>query len=160
MAKKRGPPKGEGGRPPKCTQKFLEELEAFLRGGAEPKTACLALGISRDSRNRWLERGQPDGHGNYPPTPFGKFCAIMDKAPAIARMSVDLALHKVARMGDTGAAKLYYQRVRAENFEPHNLNPAALPPLGGNDDDENLYAALATRLAGLARTGGAEAAPR
>lgn len=148
----------KGGRPPKITAAFLKELETLLLGGVNPRTAVLSLGISGDSWTRWREKGQPDGLGNYPNNLYGRFCGLVDRASAVARAGVDVAVHKSAKAGDMGAARLYYQRVRAENFEPHNLK-GDLPPGDVDDDNDSLLTALATRVAGLVKAGGAGEVP-
>lgn len=150
--------KDKGGRPPKITAQFLKDLEVLLLGGAHPRTAVLSLGISGDSWTRWREKGQTDGHGNYPNNLYGKFCGLIDRASAVARAGVDVAVHKSAKAGDMGAARLYYQRVRAENFEPHNLK-GDLPPGEVDDDNDALLTALATRVAGLVKAGGTGEVP-
>lgn len=147
------PAKDKGGRPPKITAPFLKDLELLLFGGVYPRTAVLSLGISGDSWTRWREKGQPDGQGNYPNNLYGRFCGLVDRASAVARAGVDAAVHKSAKAGDMGASRLYYQRVRAENFEPHNLK-GDLPPGDVDDDNDALLTALATRVAGLVKAGG------
>lgn len=157
MPRKKAAPKDKGGRPPKCTDKFLAEFEALLRDGAHPKAAALSLGISSDSWTRWQDWGAADGKGNYPNTPYGKFCGILSRVSAIARVNVDKGMYKAAAAGDVGAAKVFYQRVRAENFEPQNLAAITLP---GTDDDDAILGALAARLSGLSDARAAAKVPR
>lgn len=153
MAKKKAE-KSKGGRPPKITAEFLKQLETLLRGGAHPRTATIACGASPDSWTRWREKGQPDGQGNYPNNPYGKFCGLVDRTHALAVVGVDVSVHRAAVAGDMGAARLVYQRMRVENFEPHNLKGGNLPPGEVDDDNDALLTALATRVAGLVKAGG------
>jgi hypothetical protein len=106
----------------------------------------LSLGVSHDSWTRWQDLGAADGKGRYPDTPYGQFCVVLARSAAFARVNVDKGMYKAAAAGDVAAAKVFYQRVRAENFEPQSLATITLP---GTDDDDAILGALAARLSGL-----------
>lgn len=143
------PAKGKGGRPTKCTPALLEKIETLMVHGAEAEAAVLAVGISRDSKSRWEDRGRAD-IAKKKPTIFAEFCLLLDRAPAIALVAVDVAQHRIAAAGDTAAAKVVYTRLNAPGFRPQN-NVSLFPPGEIADDDDTLRAELAKRIAGKAQ---------
>lgn len=140
----RKPPKDRGGRPTKCTKTLLLDLATLIVKGAHPNVALASLGVSKDSRLRWQEKGAQN-----PASIFGDFCAVMEGKHALAKAALAIKLHAYALQGDTPAAKLWLQHVRAEGFESPNL---AVPVLPLEEDDDALRAALATKLARLAQS--------
>lgn len=159
MTKKKPAPKNKGGRPTKITKEFLDQLETLLIGGVHPRTAVMALGISGESCRAWRERGRAHDSGTYPETPFGRFAALVDRSHALSLAGVDRSVSRAASAGDMGAARLFYQRVRAENFEPRNLKDGLALTTDVDDDNDALLTSLATRVAGLVKAGAAGAVP-
>jgi hypothetical protein len=135
-------PKPLMGRPTKCTSSFLRELSTLLAGGAHPNAAVEALGVSPDSRRRWIEKG-----ASAPASIYGDFCRILSRDAAYARVAVGTKLHAMARQGDTSASGLWLRHVKAEGFEPQNVVGFYNADADDNDDTEAQRAALAEKLA-------------
>lgn len=130
------------GRPTKCTRAFISQLALLLAGGAHPNAAVAALGVSDDSRRRWIERGTSN-----PTTIYGEFCGILSQQHAFARVTVATKLHAQALQGDTAAANSWLRHVKAEGFEPQNTFGIFNADEHDSDDTEALRATLAEKVA-------------
>lgn len=58
MAKKSGPPRRPVGRPSRCTNKVIEDLELALMLGATNRIAALSAGISEDTFYKWKREAE------------------------------------------------------------------------------------------------------
>ena len=64
-AKKRGPDKGEGGRPVLLTPELQAEIVTYIEGGSYVETASAGAGLSKDTFYAWLKRGKKESKGIY-----------------------------------------------------------------------------------------------
>jgi len=64
-AKKRGPAKGEGGRPVLLTPELQEEIVTYIEGGSYVETAAAGASLNKDTFYAWLKKGKKESKGIY-----------------------------------------------------------------------------------------------
>ena len=74
-----GPPKGQGGRPPKFDVERAEAILTAVRAGNYLETASAFAGVDPDTLRRWIRHGARQEKGQY-----ADFCGALKKAQADA----------------------------------------------------------------------------
>ena len=98
------------GRPTKWTPELQAEVVAALKAGNYLETACLRVGISRQTLHNWLNRGRTGE------APYDGFLDAVEKAEAWAEVHALALIETAARDGVWQAAAWKLERKHQDRW--------------------------------------------
>jgi hypothetical protein len=116
-----GPKKG---RPSKLTDEVTANLERMLKGGGYVETAVVAAGISADTFQRWIERGDPAGRRRAD-EPYREFRRRMEVALAAGEQEHVLNIARAGRKDWKASAWLLERQYPARWAGPRGRSATA-----------------------------------